>query len=1622
MQTWGKGAHGPDTAGSSEVDGYTGNVNTSFSSSSFDEGKGDYYKGKGEKGKGEEYKGSYKGNKGDKGGKSDSDVKGYKGSGYGKGFSSDDTLPSEAQGKGDYSDTLHGKGPNYTDFSKGDYKGDKGDSHKGDKGKGDHKGDRGKGGDSDSFKGEYKGGFSKGSEDTKGDKGGGYKGEFSKGDNGGYKGEFSKGDKGDKGNYDTYKGDKGNAEGSKGDKGNGEGSKGDTGSGYRGDKGNYDTYKGDKGSGYKGDKGKGTFDSSDSFKGDQHKGEYKGDYKGDTGFKGDTSNKGDKGNYSKGSDSFKGNDPTFKGDKGKAYNNDSYKGDKGEYHPSFKGDTSKGHSHKGSDKGGSTTYDSYDDDSVSNFSSKGDKGDKGKDGYKGTYKGDRGDGYGPPSSKGHSKGSDKGGTTSYDTYSLSHDDATSRASHAMPAHPFEPHVDVQGYNVGYTKGGKGGKDMKCKGKDMKGGKEFKGDKGGKPDQPGVLQPRRYNNSSRGFVKDDSRNLLAEQAAVMWAVEHPLKNVTFDDLEDNVLKLKTLAKRENTNTVMNAVFKLCTEALLSRKKSDSRSSEDRVLCTINEPSLIRHLETLVATGSLIHYCLLIKTNLSVARSAGARHARQHATPNTPPNPSRTEIVLKYKPLFSAQLLENAPTQSDGIWESASSTDRLVAEVSLLLHTLEEAHRTHALAQHAEWEATYKGCSVDLFEDVFNAPQEIVPAIVESELPSLEWLFDTQFHLLREDFMAPLRTGIQALGRARPIDLWFDQEVRVTGIGTCMWGVVHLLSVAKQRGTRFANDRLKPGSLVCLSDNRFEENSLLWGIVVGMPNVLDAEVRFTAQFKGLYEMVAGDDALYDSVGGMIGDTFDMIESRVFYEAYSHVIRVLHGKPLEDLPFQDILTAKSEALSKENIRRPLSLLNKDIVVNALLKDGLYTEPVYWYTKADGETMEEFPEVDVQLDASQLACAKQALSQEVSIIQGPPGTGKSFVGSRIVRVLLDTLWGLDRDKTGVVESQDNVQWRRDSLREEQMWGVHPDDDDSDIEEDGFDKTPILVLCHTNHALDSVLIDLIGAYSEDNDDDELSYERPKKVCHEDRVLRIGGNTKCNAIKKRNALKVLNSLGSEFELRSAKRQRKDLQARIEEIQKKFSKTSLYTSPDSSVPPAFSSFLKTYRSKLEQQRNEKEQQIDKLIFQRNKTARIERTYHEIEADIDKVRLECSALKEAEANPLASWLEGKGHEIEHSDACDTGGLEEEAVGVARIGNDDEINPDQGNLRPHQYDALSPEDRWKHFDRWTAPACDNMKHALFEVCTAYETACRRVQTLESAALERLLKTARVVGATTTGCAKFSRAMERLQPEIIIVEEAAEVLESHILSVLSPHTKHLLLIGDQKQLQPKVNVMEMEKKGLCVSLMERLVRSGMEPSVLLTQRRMTSAICDVTAPFYLPLRIDTHASTKDHPKKIRGLQQNLYFISHREEEERVNGASPHNEFEGLYSIGLAGHLLRNGLLPTQVTVLVAYKGQFHFFREKVRSMKDVWKDGGRTLAALKHVKVCCVDSFQGEENDIIILNLVRSNAGGRHGFLKKENRLIVALSRARFGMYVLGNMEFLKEASAEWKRVVCKKEQNCQ
>ncbi|CAE7175802.1 NFX1-type zinc finger-containing protein 1 [Symbiodinium microadriaticum] len=140
------------------------------------------------------------------------------------------------------------------------------------------------------------------------------------------------------------------------------------------------------------------------------------------------------------------------------------------------------------------------------------------------------------------------------------------------------------------------------------------------------------------------------------------------------------------------------------------------------------------------------------------------------------------------------------------------------------------------------------------------------------------------------------------------------------------------------------------------------------------------------------------------------------------------------------------------------------------------------------------------------------------------------------------------------------------------------------------------------------------------------------------------------------------------------------------------------------------------------------------------------------------------------------------------------------------------------------------------------------------------------------------------------------------------------------------------------------------------------------------------------------------------MYFLRMRSlsETESEIGRSKMNRDEADMILAFIAHILHEGYEQSDITVLASYNGQVSFLRRQLRD---------RQLAGV----VCSsIDRYQGDENRFVLVSLVRSNDADEIGFLREPNRLIVAASRARCGVYFFGNDLLLAKKSRDWRQLI--------
>ncbi|XP_059147742.1 NFX1-type zinc finger-containing protein 1-like [Physella acuta] len=325
------------------------------------------------------------------------------------------------------------------------------------------------------------------------------------------------------------------------------------------------------------------------------------------------------------------------------------------------------------------------------------------------------------------------------------------------------------------------------------------------------------------------------------------------------------------------------------------------------------------------------------------------------------------------------------------------------------------------------------------------------------------------------------------------------------------------------------------------------------------------------------------------------------------------------------------------------------------------------------------------------------------------------------------------------------------------------------------------------------------------------------------------------------------------------------------------------------------------------------------------------------------------------------------------------------------------------LTLGDRYKLYKYWVSEKKRKLTDNLISVTKEYKDILQRKKEVSQLKNIEILKKAKVIGMTTTGAAKHRAVLQDVGCPIIIVEEAAEVLEAHIVTTLNNRCKHLILIGDHQQLRPSPTVHKLAVDyELEISLFERLVKNRVPRVTLTEQHRMRPEISRFIRHIYPHL--EDYDSVHSY-ENIIGVKSNIFFLQHSIEESVVeDSTSKSNVHEAKFVTALCKYFLQQGYQGRQITILAAYSGQVTCIRNHMEPEENLYE----------FVRVTSIDNYQGEENDIVLVSLVRSNQENEVGFLKTDNRVCVALSRAKKGMFVIGNLQLLATKSWLWRNIL--------
>lgn len=265
--------------------------------------------------------------------------------------------------------------------------------------------------------------------------------------------------------------------------------------------------------------------------------------------------------------------------------------------------------------------------------------------------------------------------------------------------------------------------------------------------------------------------------------------------------------------------------------------------------------------------------------------------------------------------------------------------------------------------------------------------------------------------------------------------------------------------------------------------------------------------------------------------------------------------------------------------------------------------------------------------------------------------------------------------------------------------------------------------------------------------------------------------------------------------------------------------------------------------------------------------------------------------------------------------------------------------------------------------------------------IRQLQKDISKNILDAAQVICGTFVGVQGIARSIKKF--DAVVIDEAGQAIEPAIWSVAF-YANKLIIAGDDLQLPPTVKSMEAEKMGLSRSILEIATQIGYPKHLLDVQYRMNEKIMGFSDHEFYEGRLKAHDSVAK--KTLYNDQyEPIEFIdtagcSMDEKKDNESGAIQN---EGEVSI-LKEVLKGLNSVKYSMGVITPYRAQLHLIQDELKNISEYANT---------------VDSFQGQERDIIIISLVRSNDKGDIGFLKDYRRMNVAMTRAKLKLILIGD-----------------------
>jgi superfamily I DNA and/or RNA helicase len=288
------------------------------------------------------------------------------------------------------------------------------------------------------------------------------------------------------------------------------------------------------------------------------------------------------------------------------------------------------------------------------------------------------------------------------------------------------------------------------------------------------------------------------------------------------------------------------------------------------------------------------------------------------------------------------------------------------------------------------------------------------------------------------------------------------------------------------------------------------------------------------------------------------------------------------------------------------------------------------------------------------------------------------------------------------------------------------------------------------------------------------------------------------------------------------------------------------------------------------------------------------------------------------------------------------------------------------------------------------------------KEVEKIEQYITDHLFDKAQIITATLVGANHYS--VRNLKYNTVVIDEAGQALEPACWIPILKAEK-IIFAGDHFQLSPTIKSQEAGSNGLSKTLLEKLIDIHPESVVLLNEQyRMHQNIMGYSSKVFYQNQLNAHQSVASH--LIFDDDEPLVYIDTAgcSFDEKLEGTSTINPDEAAF---LVNHLTSFVKEVTSkeiddfpsIAIISPYKQQVQFIKALVEE--------NEALISLRNkISVNTIDSFQGQERDVVYISLTRSNSDAIIGFLSDTRRMNVAMTRARKKLVVIGDSATLSKA----------------